>query len=143
MLDGYGILIPKPEKRDINAVTWTSSKLEGRAPESHVLMRVFFGGERNPSMMVKTDDEIIAIAEREAAVLHGIKGTAVLKRVFRAHEGNPQYDVGHLSRVQQIEDSLPPGLMVTGCYMRGVGVPDCIRQGKNAVENAVIAREPK
>jgi len=138
-LDGYGILIPKTEKRDINAVTWTSSKLEGRAPKSHVLLRVFFGGERNPSIMAKTDDEIVAIAEREAAALHGIKGVAVLARVFRAHEGNPQYDVGHHARVKQIEDNLPPGLIVTGCYMRGVGVPDCIRQAKEAVNRGVGA----
>jgi oxygen-dependent protoporphyrinogen oxidase len=132
-LEGYGILIPKVEKRMINAVTWVSSKIEGRAPASHALFRVFFGGERCPEMMERSDEEIVAIAQREVAELHGITGEPTLTRVFRSQQGNPQYDVGHLDRVKQIEGDLPPGLVVTGCGMRGVGIPDCIRQAKASI----------
>jgi len=132
-LSGYGILIPRTERRDTNAVTWVSSKIEGRAPEGYALLRVFFGGERNPSMMAKSDEEIAAIAAREAAMLHGIKTTPLFTRVLRANEGNPQFDVGHLDRVREIESNLPKGLQIAGCFMRGVGVPDCIKQAKEAL----------
>jgi oxygen-dependent protoporphyrinogen oxidase len=131
-LNGYGILIPKVEKRQINAVTWVSSKMEGRAPSSHVLFRVFFGGERHPELMRHNDDDLSKITLHEMASLHGIAASPIFVRVFRSIEGNPQYDVGHLDKVEQIEQALPRGLVVTGCAMRGVGIPDCIRQAKKA-----------
>ena len=42
----------------------------------------------------------------------------------------PQYEVGHLERVEAIERALAgrPGIFVSGSAYRGVGIPDCIRQ---------------
>ncbi len=42
----------------------------------------------------------------------------------------PQADVGHLGRVDRMERGLPAGLAVTGSSYRGLGVPDCIEQGR-------------
>lgn len=132
-LKGYGLVIPKIENRPLNAVTFVSSKLEHRAPSSHVLLRAFFGGERNPAMMALSDDEMITMAKQEMNSLLGVTGEPAIARVMRSVAGNPQYDLGHLGRVKLIEDDLPPGLVLAGCGMRGVGIPDCIKQAKEAV----------
>jgi oxygen-dependent protoporphyrinogen oxidase len=39
----------------------------------------------------------------------------------------PQYEVGHLERVAQVEEALPPGIFVTGNAYGGVGVADTVR----------------
>ena len=52
----------------------------------------------------------------------------------------PQYPVGHLERIARFRSALAevlPGVFVTGSGFRGVGLPDCIAQGKEAAQQAV------
>jgi oxygen-dependent protoporphyrinogen oxidase len=52
------------------------------------------------------------------------------------HKANPQYDLGHLDRLAQMQDQAAdyPGLALAGSSYDGVGVPDCIRQAEEATE---------
>jgi oxygen-dependent protoporphyrinogen oxidase len=45
-----------------------------------------------------------------------------------------QYEVGHLDRLAEIERLRAelPGLALIGNAYRGIGVPDCIRSGRDA-----------
>ncbi len=129
-LDGFGVVIPRIEGRPINALTWTTTKFSQRAPDDQVLLRVFFGGTRNPQMMAKTDDEIIEIARSELKALLGIDASPTLARIYRWRDAQPQYDVGHVARVEQIEAALSENFYVAGSFYRGVGIPDCVHQGK-------------
>ena len=138
-LDGFGIVIPSSEKRRINAITWTSTKFDKRAPDDHVLIRVFFGGSRTPEMMQKADDEVVATVRAELADIMDVTATPVFHRIFRWDRSNPQYDVGHLDRIDAIEAALPKGVFVTGSAYRGVGVPDCVHQGQLAAADALGA----
>jgi oxygen-dependent protoporphyrinogen oxidase len=51
----------------------------------------------------------------------------------------PQYTIGHLDRLDQLDASLSryPGLVLTGAGYRGVGIPDCIRDGAIAAERVI------
>jgi oxygen-dependent protoporphyrinogen oxidase len=51
----------------------------------------------------------------------------------------PQYTLGHLDRLSQLEAALSryPGLVLTGAGYRGIGIPDCIRDGAVAAEQVV------
>ncbi len=46
----------------------------------------------------------------------------------------PQYEVGHLERVKEIESLLSPALTLAGNAYGGAGIPDCIRSGERAAE---------
>lgn len=138
LLDGFGLVIPRSEERPINAVTITSTKFDRRAPADHVLLRVFFGGSRSPQMMDVADDELVTIVRDELKSLLGIKASPVFHRINRWFRANPQYDVGHLERVAEIEAGLPPGLFVTGSPYRGIGIPDCVHQGQLTAEGVAI-----
>lgn len=122
-LNGYGLVIPKPEKRLINAITWTSSKLAHRAPAGTVLLRVFFSGTR--------DD----VAESELRDIMKIDSKPLFSRTYRS--SNPQYDIGHLDKVSEIERALPKHVTLAGSSYRGVGIPDCVRQGKLAAAKII------
>ncbi len=136
-LNGFGIVIPKSEKRRINAITWSSTKFDYRAPDGHVLLRVFFGGSRTPEMMGVADEELLSVVQAELADIMGVQATPVFHRIYRWDRSNPQYDVGHLDRVAAIQEKLPDGLMVTGSPYGGVGVPDCVRQARETAVSLI------
>ncbi len=133
-LDGFGVVIPRSERRQINAITCTSTKFDHRAPDSHVLLRVFFGGSRTPETMGLSDRELLAVVRRELESIVGIRDEPTLQRIYRWAEANPQYDVGHLGLVSDIETALPDGVFVAGSPYRGIGIPDCVHQAEQAVE---------
>jgi len=134
-LNGFGIVIPRSEKRSINAITWSSTKFEGRAPQGYALLRVFFGGSRTPEMMAVTDEKLLTIVQAELAAIMGITATPLFHHICRWDRSNPQYDVGHLERVAVIQAGLPERVFVTGSPYGGVGVPDCVRQAKETAQS--------
>jgi oxygen-dependent protoporphyrinogen oxidase len=137
LLKGFGLVIPRSEQRLINAVTLTSTKFDHRAPDDHVLLRVFFGGSRHPQMMDIDDNDLLVTVLGELKTLLGIEARPVFHRIYRWQRANPQYDVGHLERVTSIEEALPGGIHVTGSPYRGIGIPDCVHQGQQTAHQVI------
>lgn len=133
----YGYLSPRAEKRPVKAVTWMSSKWEGRAPEGHFLVRGFLGRAGDQQILGATDEAMIQMVRDEIAETGGIEGDPVLTRVVRFHAASPQYTLGHLDRVARIEKDVAriPGLEIAGNMLRGVGIPDAIAAGEQASAN--------
>jgi len=127
---GFGVLVPRSEKRPLNAVTWSSTKFDHRAPDGCSLLRVFFGGSRSPGSMELDDDELLRVMKRELRSFMGVAEEPLFHRVYRWSRANAQYDVEHLKRVEAVEQALPPDIWVTGSPYRGVGLPDCVHQGQ-------------
>ena len=90
------------------------------------------GGAR-PEILENLDDDALAHTVcGELNALLGIKAEPVGYTVFRWLAGYPQAYVGHLERVNNLEQSLPAGIVLAGSSYRGVAVPDCIRQAREA-----------
>jgi oxygen-dependent protoporphyrinogen oxidase len=52
----------------------------------------------------------------------------------------PQYNVGHQEEILEVKTKIMksyPGMFLAGASYSGVGIPDCIDQGKMAVANAL------
>ena len=134
-LNGTGFVVPRIEREiALMAGSWVSSKWPGRAPEGQVLLRGFVGGARNPEALEQTDASLISTVHRDLATLLGIVGEPVIKRVYRWPRLNPQHEVGHLDRLAQIDERLAHlhGLHLTGAGFRGVGISDCVANGRAA-----------
>ncbi|MGC8549471.1 MAG: protoporphyrinogen oxidase [Acidobacteriaceae bacterium] len=138
-LDGFGFVVPRMEQRRINACTWTSTKFEGRAPDGHVLMRVFVGGAGAEAYAERTDDALIALARQEVDAAMNVGAEPVLAQVYRWPKGNPQYEVGHRGRVEEIEAlaATHRGLYLAGAAYHGAGIPDCIENAQAVVRQLV------
>ena len=132
-LQGTGFVVPRSEGLNITAGAWISSKWAHRAPEGHVLLRAFLGGARDPDVLAKTDDELTAIALREMGGILGITGPANFSRVYRWPRSSPQQEVGHMELMAKIDAQLAKhaGLFVSAAGFRGVGIPDCVADGRN------------
>ena len=135
-LDGFGLVIPRGEGRRLNALTMTSSKFAARAPKGYALLRAFVGGSRTPDVVELDDAALLALVRAELRDILGIEDAPLWSRIYRWPLANPQYDVGHLERVDALERLLPPGLHLAGSAYRGVGIPDCVRGGQLAAEAA-------
>lgn len=138
-LDGFGAVVPIVENRSILAISFTSVKFPSRAPAGTVLMRVFVGGATQPELFEKDDAEIEALVLRELSELLGARGEPLLMDVARHPRGMPQYTLGHLDRVAAIREAQArhPGLFLAGNAFDGVGIPDCVRSGREAADAAL------
>ena len=135
-LDGFGFVVPFIEKRSLLACTFSSVKFSGRAPENHVLLRAFAGGALQPEIFALDESEIASRVEADLRELLGITGKPLFTEVAKWERSMPQYEVGHLDRVNEIENEIRklPGLALAGNAYRGAGIPDCIRSGQTAAE---------
>jgi oxygen-dependent protoporphyrinogen oxidase len=74
-LDATGFVIARGENRKILACTWSSKKFQRRAPEGHLLVRIFFGGGKNEAIVEESDATLLQIAREELAELMGLAGS--------------------------------------------------------------------
>lgn len=135
-LDGFGFVVPHAERRPIIACTFSSVKYPGRAPDGHVLLRVFLGGALNEAVLQGDDATLVGTAREQIGPLLGITAEPELARVTRHARAMPQYHVGHAARAAAIEQAVArhPGLRLAGGAYRGVGIADCVRSGEEAAE---------
>ncbi len=130
----FGFVVPVVEGRRIIACSFSSLKFSGRAPSDTLLMRAFVGGALQHRMMDLDDHQMIDAARGELQQLFGVTGEPLLSHVERHPESMPQYQVGHLRHIAEIEQKARqlPGLALAGAFMHGVGIPDCIHSGETA-----------
>lgn len=130
-VEGFGFVVPRVERRDLIAATWTSLKWPHRAPLEQVLIRCYVGGIGRDRILELEDHALIARVRSELAGLCGLTAEPHYLEVNRWMKAMPQYTLGHLDRLKQIDAALSRygGLALTGAAYRGVGIPDCIRDG--------------
>ena len=137
-LDGHGLLVPRSEGLRSTACSFVSTKFPARAPGGHVLLRVAFGGMRDPAAVDLEERAVRELAHAEMRAPLGIGGEPVMSRVYRWPAATPQMELGHLERIAEVERRLAaiPGLILTGGGIRGVGVPDVVGDGRRAAQAA-------
>ena len=142
-LNGFGFVAPTVESRKIMACTFSSVKYPGRAAQGFVLLRAFVGGALQPLLCEQDDRALESSVRQELKDLLGIGAEPIICRIHRHPRSMPQYHVGHLERVQRIEDHLKklPGLALAGNAYHGVGIADCVHSGEKASENLLHAVE--
>jgi oxygen-dependent protoporphyrinogen oxidase len=139
---GSGYVSPRAEGGPVVAATWTSNKFPGRAPDGHVLIRLFLGRDGNDGIARRDSATVEEVGREELRRVFGITAPPLFARVFRWPNALPQYLVGHERRLERVAERLAghPGLHLAGSAYRGVGIPDCIAQGWQAADQ--ILRSP-
>ncbi|HBA85306.1 MAG TPA: protoporphyrinogen oxidase [Verrucomicrobia bacterium] len=132
---GFGFVVPRLEKSRLLAFTWSSKKFNHRSAGSHHLVRAFVGGSRHEELALLTDNELFNLVREELAEILGIQTEPLRHWIFHWPSGNPQFDVGHLDRVAEMETLAAevPGLHLAGSAYRGVGIPDCVKSAQAAI----------
>jgi oxygen-dependent protoporphyrinogen oxidase len=144
--DGFGFLVPAVEGRTMLACTFVHRKFLGRTPHGKVVLRAFLGGMKNEALQGASDADLVATVRRE---LSEILGDAVIPQaarpehtqVSRWRRAMAQYAVGHQERRQRIAERVAAlhGLRLAGNAYDGIGIPDCIRLGRQAAKELIAA----
>lgn len=139
--DGFGFLVPASEKRSMLACTFVHRKFPGRTPEGTGLLRCFLGGARNSALLDETDAQLEGRVRTELKEILGVTKDPLSVRIHRWRRAMAQYSVGHHDRMTRISAAVAgqPRLALAGNAYLGIGVPDCIRSGQEAV--ASVLRE--
>lgn len=135
-LAGFGFLVPRIEKRRINAATWSSIKWSLRAPPDHLLIRCFVGGGHDEDLVSYEDQDLTSVVLGELAAIANIRAVPVFTKIYRWTKSMPRYTVGHLDLVAGIDKKLSayPGLFLIGSSYRGIGIGDCVKSGFDAAD---------
>ncbi len=127
-LDGFGFLVPRKENLGILGTLFSSTLFPERAPEGHVLLTTFVGGERQPEMAEKSDDALHRIVWEDLHALLDLKADPVFRHLRRWPKAIPLPDHGQdarLAAARRISEN-NPGLHWTGSHLAGVSLSYCI-----------------
>jgi protoporphyrinogen/coproporphyrinogen III oxidase len=145
--EGFGFLVPAVEGRSMLACTFVHRKFLGRTPPGKAVFRAFLGGMNNEGLLDAPDEELVAVVRREMSEILGARVLPAAvepehAQVTRWRRAMAQYAVGHKERVQRIKGRVAAlgGLRLAGNAYDGIGVPDCIRLGRQAARELAGVR---
>jgi oxygen-dependent protoporphyrinogen oxidase len=138
---GTGFLVPRIERGRLMACTFVGTKFPHRVPADKITLRCFFGGAGNDAVLDQSDESLIAMARGELRTILGLTSEPIFTGVSRWPRSMAQYIVGHGVRLKEIESaaSAVPGLHLAGNAYTGIGIPDCIRMGRQAAARSITS----
>lgn len=134
--NGFGMLIPKIENFKILGTIFSSSLFPDRAPDGHVLLTTYIGGERQPELAQLPPEKLIALVGEDLRTLLSVRGQPVFSHVALYPQAIPQYNVGY-GKFKDLMNKLElqaPGLFFAGHFRDGVSLADSIVSGCNMAE---------
>jgi protoporphyrinogen/coproporphyrinogen III oxidase len=134
---GFGFLVTSAPaaERSLLACTFLHQKFPNRAPEGATLLRTFFASSAADELSCRSDSETATIARDQLAEFLGpLPQDADITTVRRWPRSLPQYEIGHVARIAQLNVSLSElnGLFVAGNALNGVGLGDLVRDATHA-----------
>jgi oxygen-dependent protoporphyrinogen oxidase len=139
--EGSGFLVPPVDGTFIKAATVSSSKWGWIGESGRTVIRTSVGRAGETTLLQHDDVDLAARALADLRAAFGSLPDPADRVVQRWGGGLPQYDVGHLDRVETVERSVAgvPGLEVCGAAYRGVGIPAVIGSGRAAARRLLDA----
>ncbi len=137
-LDGFGLLIPRILGLQTLGVLFSSTLFPDRAPADQVLLTAFIGGSQNP-LAGRSDDDMLQTVLQEIRPILGIEGEPSFSRCQNWPEAIPQYELGHLARLECIARMTEqlPGLYFRANWRDGVALGDCMEAARQLSQQIV------
>ncbi len=125
---GFGFLVPGRERRRILGSIFCDATFPAQAPAGATLLRTLLGGARDAGALDLSDGEMLALVRRELDHFLGGDPEPDFVRVIRHDYGIPQYTLGHLARLEEIERAAAavPGLHLLGNGFHGIAANACV-----------------
>ncbi|MDH3472516.1 MAG: protoporphyrinogen oxidase [Rhodospirillales bacterium] len=144
-LDGFGFLTPRNEDVRLLGGLFSSSLFAQRAPPGKVLITAFIGGSTDPGAAALADEELLGRVGDDLARVLGIAGAPGFVRIARHARAIPQYTLGHLERLAQVDRAVQglPGLVLRASWRGGISVADCIRNGEGCARQITEDSAPE
>ncbi|MCD2137303.1 protoporphyrinogen oxidase [Salinicoccus halitifaciens] len=139
-IDGTGFVVSRNMDTSITACTWTNKKWKHSTPEGKVLLRAYVGKPGDFIVEEKSEEDILRLARKDLDRIMDIEGEPELKIVTKLKNSMPNYNVGHKEMIDGIHEHMEetyPGIQLIGASHYAVGLPDCVKGGREAAENVL------
>jgi oxygen-dependent protoporphyrinogen oxidase len=140
---GYGLVRPRCEGSRLLGCLFPSSAFEGTAPPGVIHLRVLAGGRRDPDAYGLSNDELLDLTREELRPILGLRPDArpSVFHTARHRLAFPQYEIGHLSRVHEIERTLLrfPQVHLAGNSYYGLSVSKVVENAEQ-LSARILAR---
>ncbi|MCC7429303.1 protoporphyrinogen oxidase [bacterium] len=131
---GFGYLVPHREKQKILGALWNDQIFNGFAPKGKSSFSVMLGGACDENFSNFSEKDFIEMAENDLQKHLSISENPGIKMTKIWVLGIPQYNVGHKEIVGEIQNLFEnSNFVVSGNFVGGVSVIDCVRNAKNLV----------
>ena len=133
--EGFGVLIPRKEGKRILGVIFSSKLFPGKAPEGRELLTIYLGGATDREIIELSEENILDLVEKELKEVLGVEGIE-FSHVKKWKRAIPQYTLGYgkyLDLAKEMEE-VHQGLFLTGNYLSGISVADCVRFSKETAQ---------
>ncbi|MCG5433915.1 protoporphyrinogen oxidase [Mycobacterium sp. MYCO198283] len=125
-----GVLVATGEPLHAKAITLTSRKW-GRGGDVE-LLRMSFGRLGDQVARAVSDETLRGWALEDLRTVFGLSVEPIAVATARWLDAMPQYGPGHAGLVAELRGGLPPGLVLAGNFLDGIGVPACVASGTAA-----------
>lgn len=141
---GFGYLIPRCMRMRTLGWTFASQLFPQRAPEGKVSLSGFVGGNLDPHAIELAEELIEHLLMGELALALGQRKLPhpEVFRVVRWPDRLPQYNVGHLRRMDAVRRLLEmevPEVVLAGNWINGISVDACVSRGREAAQEVLDA----
>ncbi|MEX1217647.1 MAG: protoporphyrinogen oxidase [Acidimicrobiales bacterium] len=135
-LDASGFLVAQTDPLPtLTACSWASAKWAHLDDPEVAILRVSAGKFGDTHALDLTDTDLVDALTTDLSTTMGLDAAPLSWRVTRWIDGLPQYQPGHPARVRRWRAGIAdvaPGVHLAGAAYDGLGLPACIRQGRQA-----------
>jgi oxygen-dependent protoporphyrinogen oxidase len=138
---GFGFLTADNKGVELLGIIWSSQIFPGRAPDGHVLLTCFYGGEKRAAANKLSDEELVKTVRQDLKTTMGFDGGELrLCEITRWKEALPIFRVGHLGRLEEASEELPDGLHLLANYAGNISMPERVKQAEKLAQQLVASR---
>lgn len=131
-LHGFGFLASSKEENELLGIIFDSAVFPEHNGPYATRLSVMMGGERAPELLLRDDSVLKMMAEGYARKYLGVGEGADAIEVTRCSDAIYGYPVGHMERVERMQESGSRRVKRVGAYIGGVSIPDCVEQARGA-----------
>ena len=134
---GTEVFVPPSASADVTKITVTSRRWPHLTRDERIIVRVDVGRRGQQNWLGMEDTNLMARIEDNVQRILGISAKPWFRKLTRWEKGIPQYEVGHLALVAEVEEHLKvdaPGVFLAGAAYHGITVPECVQSGLLAAE---------
>lgn len=140
--EGTGFITARNDELSCNACTWTSRKWKHTSESGNLLVRLFYKSSHPSfdSIRSMSEEELLRVARSDIFKSLGISAEPVSSEITDWTNTMPTYQITHPKTVEVLENELAtsyPGILLAGCSYYGVGIPDCIENGKQTARKII------
>ncbi len=135
--NGFGFLSPRNEKLTMLGCVWNDMIFPFSAPTNSMNLTAIYGGACHPETRDWSEEQLLSESKRELKKTMNIHEDPDVFHTFTYENGIPQYNIGHSKRIENIFAILEnhPHVFLTGSYIKGVGINDCVKNAFQLVDN--------